>query len=352
MRAALSATATGNTNGEAPSQAVKRARDELAERVEELAEVGPPSRGGGPVDGARQQQERVAARRAVRCAEREVAVRVVGAAGPGEAGLERAERRRPAREPGAVADEQGAPEAAGGHRPRARRRTHDERRPVGQPVRLVEARDGEVAERAERPPVGRGQPGLRRVLEQEQAALVAPAPPSRGVLREAEVVHEIQRPRPGRQQRVELVRVRLERRRAPVPARREPGADEGLDLRAVVIGGDEDLVAGPEPEREDARVQAMAAAREEMARRVGEREGRVGRRAPSEQARRQRRADGEQTGHRRAIAFARLASGRPYENADHCAMPVAERGNASSRRRSRRRPVHSSFHGSSAPRNS
>src|ERR671932_137374 len=68
----------------------------------------------------------------------------------------------------------------------------DERRTVREPVGLVEAEDGQVAERAERALGRRGEPCLRSVLDEEEVALVAPTTPAADVLGEAEVVDEIE----------------------------------------------------------------------------------------------------------------------------------------------------------------
>jgi hypothetical protein len=91
---------------------------------------------------------------------------------------------------------------------------------VGDTERLVQAEDREVAARADRAGLRLREPGLSGVLEQEEAALVAPRSPPLGGLREAQVVDEHQGagPRP----------------------------NEGLELR---LHGRQVLVPGEEPAR-------------------------------------------------------------------------------------------------------
>jgi hypothetical protein len=107
---------------------------------------------------------------------------------------------------------------------------------VGKAERLVEAPDGDVARAADRLAAVRREPRLGGVLDEQQAALVAPAAPAGGVLREAQVVHEMKRARAFRQQRLELVVVGRERARRLVEAGGETGTLEGLDLGPVVEG--------------------------------------------------------------------------------------------------------------------
>ena len=78
---------------------------------------------------------------------------------------------------------------------RRRVRAAEQRAAVRQPERLVEGEDRQVAVRSRGPLSGAGQPGLRGVLDEREPALVAPAPPAGRVLRQAEVVRQVQRPR-------------------------------------------------------------------------------------------------------------------------------------------------------------
>jgi len=77
--------------------------------------------------------------------------------------------------------------------------------------------------------------------------LVAPPPPTRGVLREAEIVDEVESARARGQKCLELLGHGRELPIAHVKARFESGANQRLYLRAVVVGGYEHLVAGLEP---------------------------------------------------------------------------------------------------------
>src|SRR5204863_9661501 len=130
---------------------------------------------------------------------------------------------------------------------RRRRHRADEGASVREAERLVEAEDRGVTKRPERPPVDGGEPRLRGVLDEHEAALVAPAAPARSVLREAEVMDQVQGTRLRPDERVEFALVRLERVAAVVEPAGDTGADERLDLGPVVIRRHQHLVAAPEP---------------------------------------------------------------------------------------------------------
>src|SRR5579862_5270753 len=72
------------------------------------------------------------------------------------------------------------------------RRPADDGGAVGQTERLVQAGEREIGMRAERLALGRRKPRLRGILDQEEAALVAPPSPAATVLREAEIVDQMQ----------------------------------------------------------------------------------------------------------------------------------------------------------------
>ena len=80
---------------------------------------------------------------------------------------------------------------------------------------------------------------------------MAPAPPVRRILGEAQIVREVERAHPRSGQLLELILVGRQRLRSGVEAALETAPNEGFDLGAVVVGGDEHLVAGLEADRAD-----------------------------------------------------------------------------------------------------
>src|SRR5438034_3619550 len=68
----------------------------------------------------------------------------------------------------------------------------DDRTAVGKAERLVQAEDRDLAERAGRPTVALAQPGLRRVLDEDEMVIGRPLTPTRCVLRKTEVVDQKQ----------------------------------------------------------------------------------------------------------------------------------------------------------------
>jgi hypothetical protein len=132
---------------------------------------------------------------------------------------------------------------------------------------------------------------LGGVLDQQQPALVAPSPPPGRVLREAERVDDVERAdaRPG--QLVQLPLGGLDRPRGVVEPAAQSGPHQRLDLRPVVVGGGEDLIAGGEPHGGQRVPEALAGLRVEPAAGLGERERQRSPRAAQVDPRRERHPD-------------------------------------------------------------
>jgi hypothetical protein len=139
----------------------------------------------------------------------------------------------------------------------------NERSAVWQSQRLIETEDRSIAERAERTPIDAAKPSLRDILEQKQPAFIAPRTPARCVLRETEVMDEVQRARPPTETLLELVLVRREVRPNVVEARGDAGLEKRLHFGAVVVARHERLVAGAEPEHAYALAEAVASTAEQ-----------------------------------------------------------------------------------------
>lgn len=123
-------------------------------------------------------------------------------------------------------------------------------------------------------------------------------------------MHEQERPSSVCESRLELGSDRLERLTRFVKATFDAKGGQGLDLGAVVVCGNEDLVSRRQAERAHAVPESVATEGIEDAAPFFEREGRA--HLPHVCARRKRRPDREaRERHRPASASARLASGRP-----------------------------------------
>jgi len=254
---------------------------EVAERVEQEPVVALPLRLGVAAEEARDERAGGRDRRRVRVPERVLLVRGHVLTVALEPRAEGGERRRPRQQPRRMAsgDALGAEVAADRRRGKGAARQQDAA--VGDAEGLRQAEDRQVAERAERLPTGRGEPGLGGVLDEQQPPLAAPPEPGRGVLGEPQVVNEVERPRAGPEQRLQLARVRLEGLIQVVEPAGETGPHDRLDLEPAVVGGHQDLVARLEPERLHAVPDGVARLGEHLQARLLERE-RQDRRRPTQ----------------------------------------------------------------------
>src|SRR5829696_2154444 len=188
----------------------------------------------------------------------------------------------------------------GGRGPPPPRVAAPQRPSFGDADRLVEGEDGHVPERAQRPAPDRGEPALGDVLDQQQLPLPAPSEHPRSVLGEPEVVDEVQGPRAWAEQPLERRQVRSQRRIDVVEAAADARAQEGLDLRPVVVGGQEDLVAWSQAEALDAEKERLAGLAQHQAVGCRQREGRVPGRTAQVDVGRQRRPHPQPTRPHRA----------------------------------------------------
>jgi hypothetical protein len=159
--------------------------------------------------------------------------------------------------------------------------------------RLVEAEQRHIRARAHWTTVPGTQPTLGCVLDQKQAALVAPAPPARAILGKPERVDHVQGPDGWRQQSLELLFVRLEGRNAVIEPAFRAGPHNRFDLGSVVIGRSEDLVARTDADPLQGRPEPLARLEVETARRFLQRKRKRARRPPRHHGWIQRREDAD-----------------------------------------------------------
>src|SRR5215208_4237328 len=154
--------------------------------------------------------------------------------------------------------------------PDASRLAHQQRTDLVQSDALPGREDRNVSVAAERAPGCMPRPGHRGVFDEEQIALVAPPPPAEDILREAEVVDQVQGLDVRGDQFLELVRVRRQVGGGFVEPAEQAGLGERLDFGAVVIRRDQDLIPRSERQGPDAVPECVTTHAKEPAAGLGE----------------------------------------------------------------------------------
>lgn len=152
------------------------------------------------------------------------------------------------------------------------------------------------------------QPGLRRILYEKKAMVVGPAAPAHDILGKAEIVDEVERTHTRADQVVQLCNVGLEKLGQAVEPRFQPGADESLDLGAVVKVRNENLIAVAEAMGSNRLPQSVSRPTVQTAAWITQRKRQLPPRPPREDRRGYRRPDADPRARHAATHPARVVA--------------------------------------------